>query len=439
MNNKLVVFPLFFFLFLFIFSSPVIASSTFNYNYILDDVYVRNVTPTSTNPVGSLAVGSWSSGTDVRRSWMSWNTSTLGSGAGVVKANLSLYCGYGFGPDPTVVTINVYNLTTRNWTQSNLTWNTQPAGDHLFSSVEYTIAIGSWATINITDMLIASLSNNETSMQFLMRQSNESLVQGCGFQSKENSDPTYRPYMTVEYSSSDYEPCGNYTGYPEGTTCLGSIEDSTRRGYVSNYDFCHLKYGSCPVGSICVSYTNTNPALSTTPVWTVNTTACLNLTTAHIITNNCIDYYGNVTNCSNITTTNSSYETDCSNTTSICYDNNCFPVQCSSGVSIDTGCTSWAGGVALGLGGFLGVTNCGLAMNISSIIITLIASMSIVAMLGYYAKMRGKELGTIFVFATLMLLVLFTISGWFPSWLIIVLIVVSALSMGGVLGGMVGG
>jgi hypothetical protein len=107
------------------------------------------------------------------------------------------------------------------------------------------------------------------------------------------------------------------------------------------------------------------------------------------------------------------------NTSTTCYDLACNIVQCA--IHAPTTCESNYGGqAALAIGSMVGVTDCGL----SEALISIITAMSIGFVLLFYTK-NGEHGGQSFIFGTLIVLVMFSLISWFPSWLMVILIVIS--------------
>lgn len=121
----------------------------------------------------------------------------------------------------------------------------------------------------------------------------------------------------------------------------------------------------------------------------------------------------------NCTITNNTPQTQCPfNTTTVCYDIACNNVPCSTVVS--STCASNTGGqLALSVGGLMGITDCGLAQNILAILTSIIIGFAIM----FYTK-ESEHSGQAFIFGTISMLVMFTLIGWFASWLMVVLIVI---------------
>lgn len=131
--------------------------------------------------------------------------------------------------------------------------------------------------------------------------------------------------------------------------------------------------------------------------------------------------------CTNCNLTNSTPST-CHNTTIQCYDVGCNPVACS--VIVPTTCEGNIGGQsALAIGALMGITDCGLSQTL----IAMLVSISVGFILLFYTRNDGHG-GQAFIFGTLVTLVLFTVVGWFYSWLMLILIVLGgylvARSMG---------
>jgi hypothetical protein len=107
------------------------------------------------------------------------------------------------------------------------------------------------------------------------------------------------------------------------------------------------------------------------------------------------------------------------NTSTTCYNAKCNPIQCTIGAG--QVCESNYGGqAALAIGSMVGVTDCGL----SEALISIITAMSIGFVLLFYTK-NGEHGGQSFIFGTLIVLVMFSLISWFPSWLMVILIVIS--------------
>jgi len=88
-----------------------------------------------------------------------------------------------------------------------------------------------------------------------------------------------------------------------------------------------------------------------------------------------------------------------------------------------------ANAIAMTIGSGFGITDLSQAQMITSIILSLVGSIATSIALSIKGKVKGHSLERIFTFSSLMYLVLFTMIGWFPSWLIVILIIVSTLVM----------
>lgn len=165
--------------------------------------------------------------------------------------------------------------------------------------------------------------------------------------------------------------------------------------------------GSCPTGTQCVFHATTRSI------------ECFNNATGqHQI---CVDSNGLQVDCS---TTGS--------TASLCWDG-------TSWVTCPDYTTNAGTALALWFGTFFGFgNNIVISRNITSILLTLIISIVIVILLAY-AGVGGGALKAAFILSAMMLLVLFTLVLWFPSWLFVVMIVLTALGVSGLLGKTIGG
>lgn len=133
------------------------------------------------------------------------------------------------------------------------------------------------------------------------------------------------------------------------------------------------------------------------------------------------EVFGNDTN---LTTP---YLASCPNSTTSCYILNnsvCQPALCTPDQGVGY-CDNAGGQTALLMGQLFGITNCGAAQNFLAIIF----SIGIGLLVFYYVK-----LPTSFAIAMLGGLVAFTLIGWFPAWIMVILIVLAAFVVAKMLG-----
>lgn len=104
-----------------------------------------------------------------------------------------------------------------------------------------------------------------------------------------------------------------------------------------------------------------------------------------------------------------------------------FTVQTAQG-SYDYILQNPANGMALLVGGVFSIYDLESSKHISSIIFTFVIAIAIVLGIGMVGKgkMASDSLLSIFGISIMVLLSMFTLMGWFPSWLLIILLVISA-------------
>lgn len=215
-------------------------------------------------------------------------------------------------------------------------------------------------------------------------------------------------------------------GNGTGTFCLKSYYNSNRRGYATYFSGTNnTLYGECPSGTLCVGYTTTTSGLNSTPLADTNSITCLNMTTLKI-SSSCVDELGVNVECTSIcqstncTSWGNRLPTDfCANETSVCYvstTSGCQVVECAV-----TPENSFAGETALYIAGFFGVSSLSLAENIFAILISLI-----IGFVALFLTKDSQHSAIAFVIGTISVLCGFTLMLWFPSWVFIVLLVISA-------------
>lgn len=148
-----------------------------------------------------------------------------------------------------------------------------------------------------------------------------------------------------------------------------------------------------------------------------------------------IDEIGNQTTINNLTirifgdSTNltNSRLNNCPNSTTSCYvlvNSTCQPAVCepTTGSATSSDTTGSAAGQFAGLfGTMFGITDSSVALAVFSFFI----SLGIGFVLMYYTR-NSPQGGNTFIFGTLAPLVMFAIMGWFPAWIIVILLVAAA-------------
>lgn len=301
----------------------------------------------------------------------------------------------------------------------------------------------------------------------------------------------YKANWSIVDNNTNYsEPC-DWINESEGTTC--DTTDPTHRTYKTNTDNCHLTYGACPVGSLCSQLT---PQFNVSTDLVENYTSCQIVTNGGlryncfnicfkgtVLFSNCVEdgckqcpdseggitynsEYGFFTNTwysNQATVSVPSYTIACINSsTGTVVDiidqngNSTTEVELLSRAgntvtSSEQNGTSTAGEdtssynyllnnpmnwVAMGVGGLFSVRSLTTSQQISSILFSFVIAIALVlgiAVVGK-GKMSSNSMITGFIVSAFGGLVMFTLMGWFPAWLMIVLIVIGSYIMAKTMG-----
>lgn len=507
--KKIVILPLFFFLFLSIPSlaisvniTPIADTWAYEYNNNTNYAYDQDIWIT-TNDAPANGFG-----------YFMFDTSIIPPTATITGATLNLVqqaAGAG--------TFNflVYN-TSLNWNETNLTWLAKPENSVLQSNFSKTISGGAgwWPAIDVTNAVQSGLASNKTSLMIRFDILNKSSSRTVAFY---NSSYGYAPgtHLKVNFIV-------NSSGIECNTSIIGTYCDPNdllsvggeQRTIITSPDYScqNDKVFLCPIGDICSQITpqadiftpiteynvgcgvcwfvhaisgQGNGLAPTCPASKGFTSSCLWTNCPNNPECECAGVVCNgvdlgLQNITSIPATSLNYSAGCFNPLTGAYDNavlangtnstitdlskeifgnttnlnksktytntstTCFDaygnlVACASGGNNPPGagvCVSGADQVALMIGSLFGILNCTVAQNISAIILSMIISIAIVVLLGFYAGISGKSLSSIFTFSMLIWLVMFTMAGWFPTWLIVILIITSALVVSGAVGKLVG-
>ena len=282
--KKLVVFPLFIFLFLSIFSVSAHAVIVMNVTS-LGDTFVDMAHPLYGDGTNQILTVMPSSTQNIF-SYFLYNTSQIPSNVTISSAQLCVYkldgtingrqiLAYNTSPMNTTGTTywNEGNLKLTNCTGAgcnldrNLTWSTHPANDTLLDNITTSTTAG-WKCFNVTKAMISSYSQSKPlSIMLMDGHTNETTGNNNNFYSKEGGTP---PYLTVTFTGSN--GCG--------TTIIGSycdLSDPSHRGLITTPDYTctHDLYTVCPSNSVCSQITP-QINITTAPIQNgVDCTACL--------------------------------------------------------------------------------------------------------------------------------------------------------------------
>lgn len=163
------------------------------------------------------------------RGLMTFNLSSIPTTATITAANLLLFADGGWGPSPTLGPGNdgsILNVTSA-WTESLVTWNTQPATS-ITNSVYIPASSSSVQnyTLNLTSMVQNWVTNPSSNNGFLLKMNDEiNFYKSLIFASSDNSDTTKCPRLQVTYITS---------GSPTYTTNVGGCGNSGVDAYLAS-------------------------------------------------------------------------------------------------------------------------------------------------------------------------------------------------------------
>jgi hypothetical protein len=202
---------------------------------------------------------------------------------------------------------------------------------------------------------------------------------------------------------------GEYCNFPTQIGSVCDLNDPLHLGFNIYYSNCTTVYRTCNQNEVCNQETSQFGVNATLNYTTLNTICCYKQGTATV--NYCFDEYGN-----NIT-----YDqliTNISSSVSSSQSTNVFINPMNA--------------LALLIGGAFGygtTESLATAQQISSMLISLFISMCLIIVITVKAeqRMNANNMFLLFIFTMLGLLIMFTFISWFPSWIMIVLIVISAI------------
>lgn len=511
--NKLIVFPLFFFLLFSITSAQ--AATNLTYTKDIYDGYIVNTSSYEnlTFQTAQTMLVAGRSDAYLSRGYILWNISSLPPGSITINdAEFYFYISSGANINNPYY-ILVYN-TSDNWNDGNLTWYNMMGGTPANGVLQdnKTNVTAGWNKFNITKAL-QTAKNQGKNLSLMIRLDNES-VNGYATQFNafgKRSPQPQKPYIEVSYTISSclsscgdcgcnadntgcYVPpivgtyCTNCTGSkcttvttvnsscyttsfdcPTNTACnqitpqanvttlLPDTTDCSKCWFVNSYNILHgtwsFSFSNCyPVTQELIDQCDCSGFFCSQRIYTTNTT---NQTFSYNgWTAGCfIPATGDWVNMTNETGGATTFDDitkkvcpDCEvsyngttkqkqNTSTTCYDASNNIVSCGGG---NSNCASNYGGqIAIATASIFGITDCGQSQNITALIISLIVSIVIIFLLAIYGSV-SEGLVNMFLGSNLLMLVLFTLIGWFPAWLIVILIIVSALGISGLLSKLLG-
>jgi len=197
-------------------ASGGIASGDLDNSTPVDDVWVAEGSPDTNKDGASLWVGD-DGGTAESRSWLKFDISAIPSGSTINSA--TLYCHYvNRNLDPEV---GVWQSDNIDWSETTLTWNTQPA---IVGYGENYVVVNSadpWWSWNVTPIVENALNNNQENVTIVLRF--RPGAYSTDYRVKfDNSEvgASVSPYLEV-----DYDPPQN-TILIENITCDNTLIDN---------------------------------------------------------------------------------------------------------------------------------------------------------------------------------------------------------------------
>ncbi|MFZ5447842.1 MAG: DNRLRE domain-containing protein [Thermodesulfobacteriota bacterium] len=185
---------------------------------------------------------------DIFGSYLQFDLSSVPDASTILSASLSMYCYDTIGASQA----SLYHGNGDSWSELSLTWNNQPGYDTGYLDSQVTSS-GAWTTWDLlggggTWNYSTDLADNILTLYV----GEQNLSAGSAWRSKEYSDPTYRPVLTIiateapttyskydftfTYSNGDYYTGSvyaqtGYNGYAVGYTQNATVEGSLTGTY----------------------------------------------------------------------------------------------------------------------------------------------------------------------------------------------------------------
>ena len=135
------------------------------------------------------------------RSWLQFNLSGLiPAGAQVTAARLKLYC---WKAGSANMAASVHSVNDDTWTETGLTWNSQPAiGAAIDSKTLSAGATGLWYSWDVTSFVQTQTGSSDTTISLVVKPQTEGSATALtyGFDSREYATTSMRPVLEVDYS-----------------------------------------------------------------------------------------------------------------------------------------------------------------------------------------------------------------------------------------------
>lgn len=174
---------------------------------------------------------------------------------------------YGINSNPNNQAKSLYTLT-ENWSESSVTWNTQPTFQPTAAANNTNTQIGVWEHFNVTTTISNIVKNEADNFGFMLKFPNDQAgYKGCKIHSSEYTQITKRPKLTI-YSSEDIggdpfiqlvKPFGTVTwrqGYEYEIQWADNITENVKIEFIQN-------------GAVKKTISTSSPSNGTAIKWTV--------------------------------------------------------------------------------------------------------------------------------------------------------------------------
>jgi hypothetical protein len=195
----------------------------------IDDAYVEDLYPTSNFGASSdLYVGDENYNTPPAtcRSYLKFDLGQVPPGATINFAELYLRT-WGIGPNPPIV-VDAHLLMTDGWNEMTITWSNAPQAMHPYPTDSQTINnTATWFVWDVTpDVQLEHMGDGVISL--VMKTDPEGVYHSwCGFSSADEPDPSFRPYLLVDYDDQPqptFDTWQDLTGVWEGDAQWGDFD-----------------------------------------------------------------------------------------------------------------------------------------------------------------------------------------------------------------------
>ena len=182
-----------------------------NDTYVYSETTPNNLTGSNYATDTKLLVGSWTNGGTpyLERSFIGFNLSSIPAGAVVCSAVLTMYTNSNNIASTTKPNSCYFIPVASSWTQTAVTWTTQPSlttYSTSFGPVSNTVTAGTSYTVNLTSDVQRMVTSPSTNYGWAMILQNESLTSSyysvLGISSSDYTVTANRPVLTVTYAPS---------------------------------------------------------------------------------------------------------------------------------------------------------------------------------------------------------------------------------------------